>query len=97
MNTTSLWKGFLSIRFARDSKEQWVSCSALLPLSKVRNTRRFSFDPSSNFSASKKGNYVRVKVGLYEGDLGRVTRTGKNNLQLALVPRISLDLTKTKE
>ena len=44
-----------------------------------------------------KGNYVRVKVGLYEGDLGRVTRTGKNNLQLALVPRISLDLAKTKE
>jgi ribosomal protein L24 len=38
----------------------------------------------------KKGNYVRVLAGLYEGDIGKVTRITKSKMIIAIVPRINI-------
>ena len=42
---------------------------------------------------------MRVKKGVYEGDLGRIAKTRKNNCDIALVPRINVQdiLTKMRE
>jgi transcription elongation factor len=33
---------------------------------------------------------VRIKKGVYEGDLGKITKIKKNNADIALVPRINI-------
>ena len=38
----------------------------------------------------KEHQYVRIKKGVYEGDLGRISKTRKNNADVALVPRINI-------
>lgn len=34
--------------------------------------------------------YVRIKKGLYEGDLGKVCKVKKNSADVLLVPRINI-------
>lgn len=53
--------------------------------------------PKVSNCSFKKGKYVRVKVGLYKQDLGKVVKINKRQVQLALVPRIVLDLLKLKQ
>ena len=38
----------------------------------------------------KEHQYVRIKKGVYEGDLGRISKLKKNNCCVVLVPRISV-------
>ena len=38
----------------------------------------------------KEDQYVRIKKGVYEGDLGKITKCKKNNADIALVPRINI-------
>ena len=38
----------------------------------------------------KERQYVRIKKGVYEGDLGKIFRTRKNNADVMLVPRINI-------
>ena len=47
----------------------------------------------------KEGQYVRIKKGVYEGDLGRISKAKKNSADIALVPRISIQdiLSKMRE
>ena len=47
----------------------------------------------------KEHQYVRVKKGVYEGDLGRISKIRKSNADVALVPRINVQdiLTKMRE
>jgi transcription antitermination factor NusG len=47
----------------------------------------------------KFGQYIRIKKGVYEGDLGRITKAKKNNADVALVPRINVQdiLSKMRE
>lgn len=45
------------------------------------------------------GNYVRVKKGVYEGDLAKIVKIKKNNADVILVPRINIQdiLTRMRE
>lgn len=47
----------------------------------------------------KEQQFVRIKKGVYEGDLGRIAKTRKSNCDIALVPRINVQdiLTKMRE
>lgn len=38
----------------------------------------------------KDNQFVRVKKGVYEGDLAKISRIRKNNVDVALVPRINV-------
>lgn len=38
----------------------------------------------------KEGQYVRIKKGVYEGDLGKISRIKKSNCSVVLVPRIDV-------
>lgn len=38
----------------------------------------------------KEGQYVRIKKGVYEGDLGKIIKAKKSNADIALVPRINI-------
>lgn len=44
----------------------------------------------------KPGTFVRVRKGLYEGDLAKVLKVRKNNLDVVLVPRINVQEIKRK-
>lgn len=47
----------------------------------------------------KESQFVRVKKGVYEGDLARIIKIKKNNADVILVPRINIQdiLTKMRE
>lgn len=47
----------------------------------------------------KENQYVRVKKGVYEGDLGKISKIRKNTVEVMLVPRINVQdvLTKMRE
>jgi transcription antitermination factor NusG len=38
----------------------------------------------------KEHQYVRIKKGVYEGDLGKISKLKKNNCSVVLVPRINV-------
>lgn len=47
----------------------------------------------------KNQQYVRIKKGVYEGDLGKISKIKKNNCSVVLVPRINVQdiLNKMRE
>lgn len=38
----------------------------------------------------KENSYVRIKKGLYEGDLGKICKVKANSVDVLLVPRINI-------
>jgi transcription antitermination factor NusG len=38
----------------------------------------------------EKGSYIRIKKGVYEGDLGKIIEIHKNSVDVLLVPRINV-------
>lgn len=52
-----------------------------------RNLFLIKKDNSADF---KTGDYVRIKKGLYEDDVGKVLKIKKNALEVTLVPRINI-------
>ena len=52
-----------------------------------RNLFLIKKDNSANF---KVGDYVRIKKGLYEDDVGKVIKIKKGALEVMLVPRINV-------
>lgn len=43
-----------------------------------------------NKATFKQNTYVRIKKGLYEGDLGKISKVKANSLDVLLVPRINI-------
>ena len=38
----------------------------------------------------KEGQFVRIKKGVYEGDLGKISRIKKSSVDVNIVPRINV-------
>lgn len=75
----------------KNSLQGFIDCnvSRVTPLDHESYANLFEIDERKEVSF-KDGQYVRIKKGVYEGDLGKIAKVKKNNVDVVVVPRVNI-------
>ena len=54
------------------------------------------YEKPLNYTNFKQKDYVEVKVGVYKGDMGKITKVERSGMTVQLVPRVNFEFLNKK-